>query len=117
MSSPSWNTPRSTVTSSPGSADADGRLLWSAGGRSLRDRTEQVNFAPGAHWDETSVGTNAIGLSLVLGRPVEVFADEHWCEAVKDWVCYSAPVRNAGGAVVGSARPVDHVGPCQCGRA
>ena len=65
------------------------------------DRTEQVNFAPGGQWDETSVGTNAIGLSLVLGRPVEVFADEHWCEAVKDWVCYSAPVRNAGGAVVG----------------
>ena len=84
-----------------GISDATGRLLWSGGGHSLRNRTEQVNFAPGGQWDETSVGTNAIGLSLVLGRPVEVFADEHWCEAVKDWVCYSAPVRNAGGAVVG----------------
>jgi hypothetical protein len=81
--------------------DEDGRILWSWGGRWMRDRAESVNFGIGGRWDEPSAGTNAVGMSLITGEPSTVFAVEHWCEAVHDWVCYSAPVRDAAGDVLG----------------
>jgi hypothetical protein len=84
-----------------GVSDEQGRLLWMCGGRTMRRQAEAVNFAAGGRWDEPSVGTNAIGLALITGRPSTVFALEHWWPAVEDWVCYSAPVRDASGALLG----------------
>ena len=81
--------------------DADGRILWSAGGRSMRRDAERVGFVPGGRWDESSAGTNALGLALRTGRPATVFSAEHWCDAVRDWVCWSAPVIDADGRSVG----------------
>ena len=46
-------------------------------------------------------GTNAPGLVLRTGRPASVFATEHWCESVSDWVCYAAPIRDVTGRVLG----------------
>jgi hypothetical protein len=84
-----------------GVSDAQGRILWTWGGRTMRDRAESVNFAVGGRWDEGSVGTNAVGLALITGMPSTVFAGEHWWPAVHDWVCYSAPVRDVHGDVLG----------------
>lgn len=81
--------------------DADGRILWSAGGRTMRRTAESVGFVPGGRWDESSAGTNALGLALRWGRPATVFSAEHWCEAVRDWVCWSAPVRDRSGRPLG----------------
>jgi hypothetical protein len=84
-----------------GVSDEAGRILWMCGGRTMRDRAESVNFAVGGRWDEPSAGTNAVGLALITGAPTTVFAGEHWCAAVDDWVCYSAPVRDAHGRTLG----------------
>lgn len=81
--------------------DQDGRILWSAGGRTMRRVAESVGFVPGGRWDETSAGTNALGLALRSGRPASVFSAEHWCDAVRDWVCWSAPVRARDGRSLG----------------
>jgi hypothetical protein len=81
--------------------DAEGRILWSSGGRTMRRIAEDVAFVPGGRWDEGSAGTNAIGLSLVTGRPSTVYAEEHWCEAVHEWVCWSAPVHDRSGRTIG----------------
>ena len=82
-------------------ADPLGRIIWSSAGRSMRRRAERANFVNGANWSEASAGTNAPGLSLRTGRPAQVFASEHWCSTVQDWVCYSAPVRDRTGRVAG----------------
>lgn len=82
-------------------ADPLGRILWSSAGASMRRRAEQANFVNGANWSEEVAGTNAPGLSLQTGRPAQVFASEHWCSAVHDWVCYSAPVRDRTGRMAG----------------
>jgi hypothetical protein len=84
-----------------GVSDDQGRILWMCGGRTMRNQAESVNFAVGGRWDEQSAGTNAMGLALITGRPSTVFALEHWCAAVQDWVCYSAPVRDADGTLLG----------------
>ena len=81
--------------------DETGCILWSGGGRRMAGRAERVHFTAGGRWDEASAGTNAPALALLTGRPASVFSVEHWCEAVHDWVCYAAPVRDAAGRTVG----------------
>lgn len=81
--------------------DAAGRIVWSSAGGSMLRRAERASFVRGANWSEPVAGTNAPGLVLRTGRPAAVFATEHWCDSVHDWVCYAAPVRDASGAVVG----------------
>ena len=81
--------------------DEDGRILWSAGSKQMRDEAEGVGFVPGGRWDEPSAGTNALGLALLTGKPSTVFSAEHWCESVQDWVCWSVPVRAPDGHRLG----------------
>lgn len=81
--------------------DDEGRILWSVGSRQMRDEAEQVGFVPGGRWDEASAGTNALGLALLTGTASAVFSSEHWCDAVRDWVCWSVPIRTAAGRPIG----------------
>lgn len=77
-------------------ADASGQLAWTEGSRRMQTLARRINFVPGSHWDESSVGTNALALALRHVRPVQVFAAEHYVQTVHDWVCYSAPIRHPG---------------------
>jgi hypothetical protein len=81
--------------------DASGQVLWQDAPRPLQGPAEGVGLVPGGRWDETVAGTNGIGMALLTGRPVAVFASEHWYEPVRDWVCYSAPVRASNGSIAG----------------
>ncbi len=85
-----------------GICDASGKLLWTHTGKHMQKRAEALHFVPGGHWDESSVGTNALALALRRGTPSKVFSAEHYLEAVHDWVCYSAPIRDpASGLALG----------------
>jgi len=77
-----------------GIADASGRLAWTGGSRRMQTLAGNLNFVPGGHWDESSVGTNALALALRHRRPLRVFAAEHYVQAVHDWVCYSSPIQH-----------------------
>lgn len=79
----------------------DGTILWTHGSRWMRGRAEQVHFVAGGRWDEASMGTNALGLSLTTQAPSQVFSAEHFSPAVHEWVCYSAPITDPG-----SGRPL-----------
>jgi hypothetical protein len=74
--------------------DDAGRLVWTAGGRHMRQRAAQVNFAPGGRWDEGSVGTNALAMALDENRPAQVFSAEHYAAMVHGWCCFAAPLRD-----------------------
>ena len=84
-------------------SDADGVLLWVAGNERVRFRAaELINFAEGALWSEAGAGTNAIGTALAAAHAVQVFAAEHFNEAVQRWTCAAAPVRDPdSGSVIG----------------
>ena len=84
-----------------GVSDEFGTLLWTCGSRTMRRQAEQVNFAVGGRWDESVVGTNALGLALRTGQPSTVFAAEHLVECLHGWVCYCAPIRDASQRIVG----------------
>ena len=81
--------------------DERGTILWVSGGRVLRKRAEQLNFAPGGRWDEPHMGTNAMSLALCTGQPATVFSAEHLLAALHSWVCYSAPINAPDGRRLG----------------
>ncbi|MEW2446843.1 GAF domain-containing protein [Streptomyces parvulus] len=74
--------------------DAHGRLLWVEGHPATRRRADAMNFVPGARWAESSVGTNAPGTAMAVGRPVQVFTAEHFIRRVQPWTCAAAPVHD-----------------------
>ncbi|MGI5396223.1 GAF domain-containing protein [Streptomyces sp. CA-251251] len=74
--------------------DAHGRLLWVEGHPATRRRAGRMNFVPGARWAESAVGTNAPGTAVTVGRPVQVFAAEHFVRQVQPWTCAAAPVHD-----------------------
>lgn len=73
-------------------ADPCGRLLWTHSSNYMRKFAENLNFTAGGHWNEQTMGTNAVGLSLKLKQAVTVFSSEHCLPFVQDWVCYAAPI-------------------------
>lgn len=74
--------------------DPQTRILWTYGGRVMRNAAEEVNFVAGGRWDEGSIGTNALNLALRNNRVSTVFAAEHYAPIVHDWVCWAAPVHD-----------------------
>jgi sigma-54 dependent transcriptional regulator, acetoin dehydrogenase operon transcriptional activator AcoR len=94
--------------------DKDGWMLTIDGDRRVVDLVEGINFRPGANWAEDSAGTNGPGTALAAGKPVEVFASEHFVTALQPWSCAAAPVLAPGQAApVGL---VDITGPWEVQR-
>lgn len=84
-------------------SDSHGRLLWVEGDHDLRSRAETVHLTEGALWREDVGGTNAVGTALVLDRPVQVFAAEHFRRTVQPWSCTAAPIHDpATGMLLGT---------------
>jgi hypothetical protein len=76
-------------------SDAEGMLLWVEGNRRARlAAADAMNFMEGAAWSESGAGTNAIGVTLAAAHAVQVFAAEHFNEAVQAWTCAAAPVHD-----------------------
>lgn len=73
-------------------ADAEGRLLWREGNKSVLRMADGHGFEIGADWRESIVGTNGIGTPLVARRPVQVFSAEHFVRTHHRWTCTGAPI-------------------------
>ncbi|MDY7085702.1 MAG: transcriptional regulator [Actinomycetota bacterium] len=83
--------------------DAYGRLLWVEGTAKVLRGAEQMNFVPGARWDEAHAGTNAPGTSLAIDHPLQIFATEHFSRPVQRWTCAAAPIHDpATGRLLGA---------------
>lgn len=75
-------------------ADACGQIVYSSGHDTIREQLEEINFRPGASWNEEEVGPNGIGTPLALGRPELVLGTEHYCRGWQPYVCYGAPIKD-----------------------
>ncbi len=82
-------------------ANADARVARTCGDLDVLREADRLNFGPGANWSEACVGTNAIGTALATGRPMQVFASEHFCESHHSWNCTAAPILDPRGNVWG----------------
>lgn len=75
-------------------SDAAGQLLWVCGNSATVRSAESIGLVEGSNWDERLAGTNAPGLALQLGRPVDVLGGEHFRSSVQDWSCVAAPIHD-----------------------
>lgn len=82
-------------------ADADGTVLWRAGSHQAMRGADGIAFAEGADWSESGIGTNGISRTLDTGLLTHVTAGEHYVRAHHAWTCTAAPIRDAGGTIVG----------------
>ncbi len=73
--------------------DAEGCMLSVEGDRAVAERVAESGYCPGYSWAEESAGTNAAGTALATGKPLEVFAAEHWVEAWQRWSSAAVPIR------------------------
>ncbi|MBP2411471.1 transcriptional regulator of acetoin/glycerol metabolism [Arthrobacter stackebrandtii] len=82
--------------------DEHGRLLWVEGDSAARRHGEGINFARGADWSETAVGTSAPGTALVLGKSVQIMGEEHFNPAIHSWSCTAVPLHDPdSGSILG----------------
>lgn len=75
-------------------ADHEGRVLWRDGSAAVVRKADELGFSEGAGWREESAGTNAIGTTLAVGRPVQVFSAEHYVRTHHNWTCAASPLRS-----------------------
>lgn len=75
-------------------SDAAGQLLWVCGSPQSLRAGETIGFVEGSNWDERFAGTNAPGLALRLGQPVQVRRSEHFRHSVQQWSCAATPIHD-----------------------
>ena len=88
-------------------SDAAGQLLWVCGNPSTLRRAERIGFVEGSNWDERLAGTNAPGLALRLGQPVQVSRAEHFRHSVQHWSCAATPIHDPA-STLAARRPRRH---------
>ncbi|MGA5708986.1 GAF domain-containing protein [Streptomyces cellulosae] len=92
-------------------ADDEGRVLWREGSAPVLRKADLLGFEIGADWREDVVGTNGVGTPAVTGRPVQVFASEHFVRSHATWTCAGAPITDPrDGRLIGV---VDVSGPLE----
>lgn len=92
-------------------ADDEGRVLWREGNSAVLRKADGLGCELGADWREDTVGTNGIGTPVVVRRPVQVFASEHFHRSQTSWTCTGAPITDPrDGSLLGV---VDVSGPLE----
>jgi transcriptional regulator of acetoin/glycerol metabolism len=74
--------------------DPAGVILSMEGDPGAKDDGLGIQLVPGALWTELESGTNAIGTALATGQPVQISAEEHFCEGIKRWTCSATVIRD-----------------------
>ncbi|WP_246715296.1 GAF domain-containing protein [Aestuariivirga litoralis] len=91
-------------------ANNDGVVLERRGKMADDDTFERWGLWTGTVWSERSQGTNAIGTSIVEGRPVVIYKDQHFLSRNTVLSCMTAPIYDEYGSLaavvdVSSCRP------------
>ena len=67
-----------------------------------RQRLDDMHAAEGFDYSEGSIGTNALGTSIVEKRPIIVQGSQHFSDVLAANICAAAPISTPAGLVVGS---------------
>lgn len=79
----------------------DGTILDACGDTEFVSRARRVSLQPGADWNESREGTNAVGTALIERQLVEVYGDQHFLEDNHFLVCTAMPIMDPGGELAG----------------
>ncbi len=82
--------------------DEEGCILSVIGDEKILSEAFSFKMIPGAYMDERNIGTNAMGTTLVEGKPLQVSGEEHYIKVYRRWTCSASPIRNTDGEIIGS---------------
>ncbi len=75
-------------------ADENAVILEVIGNEEIMNKNMELHFLKGCKWMEKDVGTNAIGTSIYLDKPIQTIGAEHYCKRQHGWTCSAAPIHD-----------------------
>lgn len=81
--------------------DRDGYVLKHIGEDSLIQQHKFLLLQDGYNIKEEVIGTNAIGLSLVSGEPIQVVGGEHYLHKYHNWTSSACPIKDEKNKILG----------------
>ncbi len=82
--------------------DEDGFVLVVRGDDDILEMAKKNYYLPGCQRTVECAGTNAIGLCLIEGKPIQLTGAEHYKTHHHPWTCSSAPIHNSQGDIIGA---------------
>ena len=82
-------------------ASPSGLLLDTIADATFQDAAHAARIAAGTVWQEDACGTNALGTTALLGKPVTVHGAEHFFLRHRKLTCTAAPIFDPDGNVAG----------------
>ena len=82
-------------------SEKNGCVLLVRGDREIMEMAGLNYYQPGCVRTVRHAGTNAIGVCLVEGKPVQLTGAEHYNVHFHPWTCSSAPIRDGQGEILG----------------
>lgn len=79
--------------------DSDGVVLESMGDARILQKEESSHA--GADRSERAIGCNAVGTSLFLNKPIQIWAEENYSKCYHEWTCSAAPIHDVKNTIVG----------------
>ncbi len=80
--------------------DSNGCILSINGDEKVIEEAKRLKMVVGAYMNESSIGTNSMGLVLKEKKPVQITSKEHFISAYYNWTCSAAPIK-FNGEIVG----------------
>ena len=74
--------------------DVHGTILWREGAVDVCVQADPVGLCEGTRWAEDAIGTNAMGTTLAVDAPVQIYSAEHLVRTYHTWSCAAAPVHD-----------------------
>jgi PAS domain S-box-containing protein len=81
--------------------DRDGYVLEHIGDDSLIGHHDALVLQDGYNISEDVIGTNAIGLSLITGEPIQVLGGEHYLHKYHKWTSSACPIKDEDNEILG----------------
>jgi transcriptional regulator of acetoin/glycerol metabolism len=82
--------------------DKEGYILDLLGDEDMIAKGRETSMlVTGANRSEKYAGTNAIGTSLALDAPIQIWGEEHYIDVHKKYCCSAAPIKDAFGNTIG----------------
>ncbi|MCA9920951.1 MAG: PTS-dependent dihydroxyacetone kinase operon transcriptional regulator DhaR [Anaerolineales bacterium] len=77
--------------------DGSGCVLAMEGDAAAKSMVQARDLGVGAYWSEGSLGTNALGISLLTTMPMQVVGAEHYFQQFHDLTTTAAPIHDVNG--------------------
>jgi len=82
--------------------DHSGTIIHAVSTPEFQELADTIFMRPGANWLETTMGTNAMGVTLLEKKPVLVYGEDHFYRTNHFLACAASPLFNSRGELIGS---------------